>query len=75
MGETAEEIIIFYAGDDASAKAIVAELISAAEFVPVDAGFLFNGRYFQNGESLYAQRWSKAKALQSLADISNKDAY
>ncbi len=30
---------------------------------------------FQNEEPLYAQRWSKAEALQALAGISNKDAY
>lgn len=74
-GEAAEELAIFYAGDDESAKATVAELIDAAKFVPVDAGSLFNGRYFQNGEPLYAQRWSKAEALRALADVSNKDAY
>ncbi len=74
-GETAEALAIFYAGDDESAKETVAGLIELAKFTPVDAGSLANGRYFQNGEPLYAQRWSRAKALQELAAISDKDAY
>ena len=74
-GETAKELAIFYAGDDAAAKETVAKLITEAKFAPVDAGSLFDGRFFQNGEPLYAHRWNKQEALQELASISNKDAY
>lgn len=74
-GKRTEKLAIFYAGDDAAAKAVVAELIEDAKFAPIDAGSLFNGRFFQNGEPLYAQRWSKEEARQALAGISNKDYY
>lgn len=38
---------VFYAGDDASAKARVASLIESIGFKPVDAGALKNARYLE----------------------------
>ncbi|MBE9059538.1 NADPH-dependent F420 reductase [cf. Phormidesmis sp. LEGE 11477] len=68
-GETEEKLAIFYAGDNAEAKAVVAQLIEEAQFSPVDAGSLSNGIYFQNEAPLYAQRWSQAEAQQALDKV------
>ncbi|MEK0181128.1 NADPH-dependent F420 reductase [Microcoleus anatoxicus] len=68
-GELFSELAIFYAGDDVEAMAIAAQLIEEAKFVPVKAGSLAEGRYFQNGEPLYARCWSEEVAHQALAQV------
>lgn len=68
-GELFSELAIFYAGDDVEAMAITAKLIEEAKFVPVKAGTLADGRYFQRGEPLYARCWSKEVAQQALAQV------
>lgn len=66
-GKTEERLAILYAGDDAAAKRIAAQLIEEAIFAPVDAGGLANGVYFENGGPLYAKRMSADTARESLA--------
>ena len=60
---------IFFAGDDADAKSIAARLIEAAHFVPIDAGPLRNGRYFENEAPLYAKLWDAETAKAELAAL------
>lgn len=71
-GELFSDLAIFYAGDNVEAMAIAAKLIEEAKFMPVKAGSLADGRYFQRGESLYARCLSKEVAQQALAQV--KDA-
>jgi 8-hydroxy-5-deazaflavin:NADPH oxidoreductase len=61
-GHTAEPLAIFLAGDDDTAKAVVAGLVRAAHFAPVDVGPLAEGVLFQNDGPLYAQRWTEDEA-------------
>ncbi|MEZ2226145.1 MULTISPECIES: NAD(P)-binding domain-containing protein [unclassified Microcoleus] len=68
-GELFSELAIFYAGDDVEAMAIAAKMIEEARFVPVKAGSLADGRYFQIGEPLYARCWSEEVAQQALAQV------
>ena len=63
---------IFLAGDDADAKSIAARLIETAHFVPIDAGPLRNGRYFENGAPLYAKLWDAETAKAELAALETK---
>jgi 8-hydroxy-5-deazaflavin:NADPH oxidoreductase len=68
-GDLFSDLAIFYAGDNVEAMAIAAQLIEEAKFVPVKAGSLADGRYFQNGEPLYARCWSEEVAHQALAQV------
>lgn len=61
-------IAVFLAGDDPAAKEIVAGLIRDAKFAPVDVGGLADGLLFQNGQPLYAKRWSEAEARIRVAE-------
>lgn len=54
-GTVESELAIFLAGDDEKARAIVAQLVDDATFVPVDAGALVNGALFESGAPLYGQ--------------------
>lgn len=65
-GETDERLAIFHAGDDVAAMDVAGLLISAAKFVPVDGGSLAEGRRFESGAPLYAQRMSEAEARNEL---------
>jgi hypothetical protein len=38
---------VFIAGDDATAKATVSDLVKATEFEPVDSGTLYNSRFLE----------------------------
>jgi NADPH-dependent F420 reductase len=41
------QVQVFIAGDDETAKAKVSDLVTAAEFEPVDSGMLSNSRYLE----------------------------
>ena len=45
--------VMFYAGDDANAKQLVRELVTALDFDAVDAGALVHARYLEN----FAMLW------------------
>lgn len=63
---------IFFAGDDAEANSIAAQLIETAQFVPIGVGPLRNGRYFENGAPLYAKLWDAETAKAELAAVEAK---
>ena len=63
---------IFFAGDDAEANSIAAQLIETAQFVPIGVGPLRNGRYFENGAALYAKLWDAETAKAELAAVEAK---
>ncbi len=65
-GDFSNEIAIFCAGDDVDSRAIAVRLIRQALFEPVDAGALRNGRVFEQGGPLYAQRLTAAEAQERL---------
>ncbi len=63
------EVVILLAGDDAEAKARVAQLIREATFVPVDAGGLADGRLFESGGPLYAKYFTASEAQEALRKL------
>ena len=62
-----ERLVLFVAGDDADAKAIVSRLIEEIGFAPLDTGSLGEGgRKQQPGSPIYAKPMKLAQARQAL---------
>lgn len=61
---TEEGIVLFYCGDDAAAKAIVASLINDAGFIAVDDGPLANARRQEPHGELYIKEVGEDEARQ-----------
>jgi 8-hydroxy-5-deazaflavin:NADPH oxidoreductase len=71
-GKPSEEgrLVIFIAGDDSEAKAIVAHLIEEIGFAAVDTGFLHEGGRLQQPDSaIYNQPMTVEEARTKLADL------
>ncbi len=63
----AERVVLFVAGDDAEAKAVVSGLIEEIGFTPVDVGTLEDGRKQQPGSPIYNAPMNEAQAREELA--------
>jgi predicted dinucleotide-binding enzyme len=63
----AERLVLFVAGDDAEAKAVVSGLIEEIGFTPVDVGNLEVGRKQQPGSPIYNAPMNEAQAREELA--------
>ena len=63
----AERLVLFVAGDDAEAKAVVSGLIEEIGFTPVDVGTLEDGRKQQPGSPIYNAPMNEAQAREELA--------
>ena len=63
----AERLVLFVAGDDAEAKAVVSGLIEEIGFAPVDVGTLEDGRKQQPGSPIYNAPMNEAQAREELA--------
>ena len=63
----AERLVLFVAGDDAEAKAVVSGLIEEIGFTPVDVGTLEDGRKQQPGSPIYNAPMNEARAREELA--------
>ncbi len=63
----AERLVLFVAGDDAEAKAVVSGLIEEIGFTPVDVGTLEDGRKQQPGSPIYNAPMNEARAREDLA--------
>ncbi|MDP9375008.1 MAG: NAD(P)-binding domain-containing protein [Chloroflexota bacterium] len=67
-GPTEERLALFVAGDDPEAKRVIARLIEALGFAPVDTGSLRDGgRRQQSGAPIYNQPLAVAQARERLA--------
>jgi 8-hydroxy-5-deazaflavin:NADPH oxidoreductase len=64
----AERLVLFVAGDDAEAKAVVSELIEEIGFTPVDVGTLEDGRKQQPSSPIYNVPMNEAQAREELAE-------
>ena len=62
-----ECLVLFVAGDDAEAKAVVSGLIEEIGFAPVDVGTLEDGRKQQPGSPIYNAPMNEAQAREELA--------
>jgi 8-hydroxy-5-deazaflavin:NADPH oxidoreductase len=65
---SAERLVLFVAGDDAEAKAVVSELIEEIGFTAVDVGTLEDGRKQQPGSPIYNVPMNEAQAREELAE-------
>ncbi|HWW03315.1 MAG TPA: NADPH-dependent F420 reductase [Candidatus Acidoferrum sp.] len=66
-----ERLVLFLAGDDAEAKAVVSKLIDEIGFAPVDTGSLREGgRKQRPGSSFYNKPMTAAQARQALERMS-----
>jgi len=63
----AERLVLFLAGDDAQAKAVVSGLIEEIGFTPVDVGTLGDGRKQQPGSQIYNAPMNEEQAREELA--------
>jgi predicted dinucleotide-binding enzyme len=63
-----ERLVLFVAGDDADAKAVVSGLIEEIGFTPVDVGTLEDGRKQQPGSPIYNVPMNEAQAREELAE-------
>ncbi len=63
----AERLVLFVAGDDAEAKAVVSGLIEEIGFASVDVGTLEDGRKQQPGSPIYNAPMNEAQAREELA--------
>ena len=64
-----ERLVLFVAGDDAEAKAVVSGLIEEIGFTPVDVGSLEDGRKQQPGSPIYNVPMNEERAREILADM------
>ena len=63
-----ERLVLFVAGDDAEAKAVVSKLIDEIGFAPIDTGALREGgRKQQPGSPIYNKSMTAAQAREALA--------
>jgi 8-hydroxy-5-deazaflavin:NADPH oxidoreductase len=65
---TTERLVLFVAGDDAEAKAVVSGLIEEIGFAPVDVGTLEDGRKQHPGSPIYNVPMNEAQAREELAE-------
>lgn len=69
-----ERLVLFVAGDDTDAKAVVSRLIEEIGFTPVNTGSLHEGgRKQQPGSSLYNHRMTLKVAYKRLAELDIHD--
>ena len=69
-----ERMVLFVAGDDPDAKAVVSKLIDEIGFTPVDTGSLREGgRKQQPGSSLYNHPMTVEVAYKRLAELDKHD--
>ena len=69
-----ERLVLFVAGDDTDAKAVVSRLIDEIGFTPVDTGSLREGgRKQQPGSSLYNDPMTVEVAYRRLAELDKHD--
>ena len=64
----AERLVLFVAGDDAEARAVVSGLIEKTGFARVDVGTLEDGRKQQPGFPIYNAPMNEAQAREELAE-------
>jgi predicted dinucleotide-binding enzyme len=64
-----EREVIFVAGDDAEAKAIVSGIIEEIGFAPVDTGTLAESRKQEPGSRIYNVPMTPIEAREALADL------
>lgn len=64
-----ERLVLFLAGDDADAKATVADLIEAIGFAPLDVGTLAESGVIEPGSPLYNEPMTLAQAEDALAAL------
>lgn len=64
-----ERLVLFVAGDDAEAKAVVSGLIEEIGFSPVDVGSLKDGRTQQPGSPVYNVPMNEERASEMLAEL------
>jgi|AntRauTorcE11898_2_1112593.scaffolds.fasta_scaffold03120_5 predicted dinucleotide-binding enzyme len=60
--DLADRLVVFLAGDDALAKATVADLIEDTGFAPIDMGRLANGRLLEPGARIYDEPMTLTEA-------------
>jgi hypothetical protein len=69
-----ERLVLFLAGDDPEAKAVVSELIAEIGFTPVDTGSLAEGGRRQEPESpIYNEPMRPAEARERLAETDDDE--
>jgi 8-hydroxy-5-deazaflavin:NADPH oxidoreductase len=69
-----ERLVLFVAGDDTDAKAVVSRLIDEIGFTPVDTGSLREGgRKQQPGSSIYNDPMTVEVAYKRLAELDKHD--
>ncbi len=69
-----ERLVLFVAGDDPDAKAVVSKLIDEIGFTPVDTGSLReSGRKQQPGSSIYNDPMTVEVAYKRLAELDKHD--
>ena len=69
-----ERLVLFVAGDDTDAKAVVSKLIDEIGFTPVDTGSLREGgRKQQPGSSIYNDPMTVEVAYKRLAELDKHD--
>jgi hypothetical protein len=69
-----ERLVLFLAGDDAEANAVVGELIAEIGFTPVDTGSLADGgRRQEPGSPIYNEPMQPAEARKQLAQLQQSD--
>lgn len=64
-----DRLVLFLAGDDESAKSVVAELIEEIGFAPIDVGSLSDGRYIEPGSPVYNEPMTPAEARAALDEL------
>lgn len=70
-----ERLVVFLAGDDPVAKAVVSDLIAEIGFTPVDTGSLAEGgRRQEPGSPLYGEPMRPDEARTTLAELDNRSA-
>ena len=61
-----DRLVLFVAGDDAEAKAVVCRLIEEIGFAPEDTGSLEDGRMQQPGSPIYNVEMNSTQARDAL---------
>jgi 8-hydroxy-5-deazaflavin:NADPH oxidoreductase len=64
-----ERLVLFVAGDDGEAKALVSQLIEEIGFAPVDTGSLSDGRKQEPGSPIYNVPMDPEQARETLAGM------
>jgi 8-hydroxy-5-deazaflavin:NADPH oxidoreductase len=64
-----ERLVLFVAGDDGEAKALVSQLIEGIGFAPVDTGSLSDGRKQEPGSLIYNVPMDPEQARETLAGM------